>query len=611
MEEEIIIPEEETFDCNKLRYILTNDGYLCHASFGGFIVCDLGQCTEYNGEVPDGYETIEEWYDEEIERLNAWKIIDGNLVFDPNRYEILQTKCEKEHEDNRYVCHKEISNLTNIVKSDNANNYLTSISKLSNIVEVTDSNKFASTYIKLLANETLSNKITIKFNNGNLLTNDATSKTESGISFEVNPDRTINIRGTATNDIEYDIGGTPNNTKPILAFKKGVNYYLSSNNHQIRMYNYDGTDREEIYSGNGGVINFTDSDKLVTHIVLYIPSGTKIDETLGLMLNVGSNEKEYVTYQGNEAIVYLGENTFYRGDNIKIENGTPILQNEIYIGDDLIIGDEFIIGGDLIELEEIGMPITYLDLTYMYCMEDVDLKITYPNIKKNNDLTGYETPNGNFAIDEDGNMNCNKATMTNATINNGNVFVLNGGLGSSEEPNKIVIANMENYEYDASGIGTSIYSDFSIMLNCENGSRIVMDTRDDDPEIYIGNSEANVGTSIYASGIETPILTQTSRAENKKNFELLENALKIIDDTDIYKYNLINEEDGKKKHIGLVIGEDYKYSSEVTSINKDGEEIGVDTYSMVAVCFKAIQEQQKQIKELTKIIEELKESKEI
>ena len=70
MEEEEIIVPEEVFDLKKLRYILNNDGYVCHASIGGLIVCDLGECTEYNGDVPDGYETIEEWYDEEIERLN-------------------------------------------------------------------------------------------------------------------------------------------------------------------------------------------------------------------------------------------------------------------------------------------------------------------------------------------------------------------------------------------------------------------------------------------------------------------------------------------------------------------------------------------------------------
>ena len=58
-----------------------------------------------------------------------------------------------------------------------------------------------------------------------------------------------------------------------------------------------------------------------------------------------------------------------------------------------------------------------------------------------------------------------------------------------------------------------------------------------------------------------------------------------------------------KKHIGFVIGDNYKYSEEITS----GENEGVDIYSMVSVCFKAIQEQQEQIKMLKNEINQLKE----
>jgi hypothetical protein len=90
MEEEIITPEEEVFNYHSLRYILNSDGYVCHASLGGLVVCDLGECTEYVGEVPSGYSTIEEWFDGELDKLNAWKIVEGNLVYDANKYEELQ-----------------------------------------------------------------------------------------------------------------------------------------------------------------------------------------------------------------------------------------------------------------------------------------------------------------------------------------------------------------------------------------------------------------------------------------------------------------------------------------------------------------------------------------
>ena len=109
-------------------------------------------------------------------------------------------------------------------------------------------------------------------------------------------------------------------------------------------------------------------------------------------------------------------------------------------------------------------------------------------------------------------------------------------------------------------------------------------------------------TDISAGEITTPKLTQTSLAERKKNFEKFNsNALDIIKQIELYKYNLKGEADTDKKHIGFVIGDRYKYSKEVTS----NDNTGVDLYSFVSVCCKAIQEQQEHIQKLQNKIEEL------
>ncbi len=114
-------------------------------------------------------------------------------------------------------------------------------------------------------------------------------------------------------------------------------------------------------------------------------------------------------------------------------------------------------------------------------------------------------------------------------------------------------------------------------------------------------------TEIRNTGITTPVLTQTSLESQKKNFEKMQdNALNIINDIDIYKYNLKSEEDTDKKHIGFVIGDNYKYSKEVTS----NDNTGVDIYSFVSLCCKAIQEQQTQIEMLRNEIKEMEANNE-
>ena len=85
-----------------------------------------------------------------------------------------------------------------------------------------------------------------------------------------------------------------------------------------------------------------------------------------------------------------------------------------------------------------------------------------------------------------------------------------------------------------------------------------------------------------------------SKSQKKKNFEKLDNALDIINNIDIYKYNFKEEKDEDKKHIGVVIGDNFNYSKEITSKDNDG----IDMYSFISVCCQAIKEQQKQIDEL-------------
>ena len=117
-------------------------------------------------------------------------------------------------------------------------------------------------------------------------------------------------------------------------------------------------------------------------------------------------------------------------------------------------------------------------------------------------------------------------------------------------------------------------------------------------QMNIPRGEISCDGDVYCNSV-----IQTSLKEKKKNFERLDNALDIIKNIDIYKYNMKEDKDTDKKHIGFVIGDKYNYSKEVTSNNNDG----VDTYAFISVCCKAIQEQQEEINLLKQEIKLLKE----
>lgn len=79
-----------------MRYILDDLGYIEEVS-SNEMFCNNKSCTEYTGAIPGGYESLDEW----LMRANirAWKIVDGNLEFDPDRdlelrYEQLDTNDE-------------------------------------------------------------------------------------------------------------------------------------------------------------------------------------------------------------------------------------------------------------------------------------------------------------------------------------------------------------------------------------------------------------------------------------------------------------------------------------------------------------------------------------
>ena len=203
----------------------------------------------------------------------------------------------------------------------------------------------------------------------------------------------------------------------------------------------------------------------------------------------------------------------------------------------------------------------------------------------------------NFSVDKNGNMSCTNAnvsgtiTSSNAIITGGKVNV--SGQGSATDLVRVSELNDSSvFSYlQPSGAGF-VYGSMDNAIYVMAGSTSLIEVNDD-----------NGSTTITGGYVRTPQVIQTSLEKEKKNFELLNNAIDILKQIDIYKYNLKKEKDTDKKHIGFVIGDNFNYRKEVTSKNNDG----ADIYSFVSLCCKAIQEQQEQIEELKKQINKLKE----
>ena len=811
-----------------MKYILNSEGYIYDIAFGTEIECDLGTSTLYAGEVPTGYSTLEEWHDGEIDKLNAWKIVDGNLVFDNARYNELQSEWEKEATENKQIVKKDLKNIEQMLTSvsdtnksqyvsDSTDGKIITVSNASNIfpsVKVTDIDPYSY------------NKLDFIITGKNMLKNDATSKELNGMSFTQNADRSITINGTATSDIEYNIGGTSLNTSPFLCFKKGIEYYLSGLKGQtIKMYYFDGTNRTQIYSGSSGTITFTDSDKLVTQIVLSIPSGKVIKKvTLYPMLSIDEIDKEMMnitlygksTQEGTPTpsnhieVTSIDDSVTFRvynngslvrsagvslqnfelcslpngvKDELVIENGRAKIikkvgkyyltgneawalsgtesqpyitfsnivsncklpstastlpnllsnyysqstRNNLHDGCITLSSSGALIIYDTVHntslanfktwLKTVTVAVYYelvtpieVDLGFsddlFFVVEknikitnddNADMKIdtTTPNYKEYKgstffiDFTDY-IKDGLFPSDElfpsdslypqgttisyidvsnneikafindnmeylgEGNIPIFEGCNTLYTLQDTflhyeystNVLIYNPSrYGANEENPTLKSSYHYKNEWEVDGTTyTEEYTDDARFFS--NGLKFVEDWSNDYPEstgygkwkniielyndykfpffelrkeldtgywnsttispsgIDITDSENisyNSSTHIYRSGITTPTVTQTSLKESKKNFEKLNNALEIINDTDIYKYNFKYENDDDKKHIGFVIGDDFKYSKEITSLNNDG----VDIYSMISVCFKAIQEQQMIIEKLENKIKKL------
>lgn len=215
----------------------------------------------------------------------------------------------------------------------------------------------------------------------------------------------------------------------------------------------------------------------------------------------------------------------------------------------------------------------------------------------------------NFKLTKEGNMTC-----TNADILGGNVTLYGSDRNSGSSATLSVVSK------DGNEI-TSIFNN-GIRAEAENSGFWFSPLENNSVQSSLSvqqNGKAYFNLQGESNGVISYIRmhgdTGTIEAENyhyhslekmKKNIKLFdEDSIDIIKNSNIYTYNFKNEKDDTKKHIGFVIGKNFKTPNAV--INE--QETGVDVYSMCSILWKALQEQQEHIEKLKKEINKLKEEK--
>ncbi len=480
-----------------MRYELDANGYVLAVYWG----CHSGNCAEYTGTIPYGYTDLNDWSENAL--INAYYLVDGNLVLDTERLAELEAKIEQDTIDNEPLYRKDLYGTTDTLNGTYVNETakgeiltLTNVKRINPKVKITNIECYDYS------------KIDIVTQGKNMLKNDAITETIEGITFTRFINGGIKISGTATADIEYNLSGSSDNTTSLFALKSNRDYYLNIGDLDCELKYYDGTNHQ-VYIGASGVINLTEN-KEVTQVLIKIPNGTTIEQTIYPMLEYGSSASEYEEYKHRILTIdfseYIEQNPLYPSDlNYKhfalktgtTKSGVSKALNEakettkaLYPSDDLFpkgttINYIYIENGSVyisvngVQKYLMKANVNLFDgFNTIYTMQDTNIEMTY--CINNLVLEGTVTKNNNFRVLEDGSIEAHNGyfsgtinatdgnftgtinsksgtiggwTINNSGLTNGTVFIRNDGASTIYTVADLII--MRGYIMGTTGFNLS------------------------------------------------------------------------------------------------------------------------------------------------------------
>lgn len=272
-----------------MRIELDVNGYVSGLFWG----CMSGNCMEYAGKVPAGYSSLYQWA-EEAEIKAYYLDVNGDLTLDHSRQLALEELYAAQEADNKQVVWKDLNEALEPLLGD-----FPEVTALGNFAIATNAKAIVNYMPKVQLTRINPNpftKIDLFVQGKQMLRNDAVTETINGITFTRKDDGGIAINGKATDDIDYNLSGSAENSVPIFGLKRGVPYYLNVDGFDCEMKYSDGETTEQVYIGPSGAIKLT-SNKNVTQVLLKIPNRTAVDTTIYPVLEYGTQPSGYEEYR--------------------------------------------------------------------------------------------------------------------------------------------------------------------------------------------------------------------------------------------------------------------------------------------------------------------------